>query len=58
MSLEEAYETLNLQKGVGGHEEAKIRKAYFRLAQKYHPDKNPEGRVGIHQSEVSEDKKN
>lgn len=44
MSLEEAYETLHLPKGVGGHEEAKIRKAYFRLAQKYHPDKNPEGR--------------
>ena len=47
MSLEEAYETLNLAKGAGGHDEAKIRKAYFRLAQRYHPDKNPEGRVCV-----------
>ncbi|XP_069068012.1 dnaJ homolog subfamily C member 13 isoform X2 [Pleurodeles waltl] len=44
MSIDEAYEVLHLPKGQGQHDEGKIRKAYFRLAQKYHPDKNPEGR--------------
>ncbi|XP_061777667.1 dnaJ homolog subfamily C member 13-like isoform X1 [Nerophis ophidion] len=44
MSVDDAYEVLNLPKGQGPHEESKIRKAYFRLAQKYHPDKNPDGR--------------
>uniref|UniRef100_A0A803SPR7 DnaJ heat shock protein family (Hsp40) member C13 n=1 Tax=Anolis carolinensis TaxID=28377 RepID=A0A803SPR7_ANOCA len=44
MSIDDAYEVLHLPKGQGQHEESKIRKAYFRLAQKYHPDKNPEGR--------------
>ncbi|XP_035285629.1 dnaJ homolog subfamily C member 13-like isoform X1 [Anguilla anguilla] len=44
MSVDEAYEVLSLPEGQGLHEESVIRKAYFRLAQKYHPDKNPEGR--------------
>ncbi|CAG05511.1 unnamed protein product [Tetraodon nigroviridis] len=44
MSVDDAYDVLNLPKGQGQHEESKIRKAYFKLAQKYHPDKNAEGR--------------
>lgn len=44
MSIDDAYEVLKLPKGQGLHDESRIRKAYFRLAQKYHPDKNPEGR--------------
>ncbi|XP_033101582.1 dnaJ homolog subfamily C member 13-like isoform X2 [Anneissia japonica] len=44
MSREEAFETLKIPKAKQGNDEGFIRKAYFRLAQKYHPDKNPEGR--------------
>lgn len=44
MSVEDAYQELGLEQDIR-HDDAKIRKAYFKLAQKYHPDKNPDGRV-------------
>ncbi|XP_078489054.1 dnaJ homolog subfamily C member 13 [Ciona intestinalis] len=44
MSYDEAYDTLRLPKDKAPFNESQIRKAYFRMAQKYHPDKNPEGR--------------
>ncbi|XP_035216788.1 dnaJ homolog subfamily C member 13-like isoform X2 [Stegodyphus dumicola] len=43
LSLDEAYETLGLKRE-NQPEENVIRKSYFKLAQKYHPDKNPDGR--------------
>lgn len=40
MSLKDAHEILGLESS-DAVEENQIRKAYFKLAQKYHPDKNP-----------------
>lgn len=43
MTASEAYAALGLT--TGQHDEAAVRKAYYKLAQQFHPDKNPEGRV-------------
>ncbi|XP_023328115.1 dnaJ homolog subfamily C member 13 [Eurytemora carolleeae] len=43
MSVDDAYKELGLVPGTQ-HDDSIVRKAYFRLAQKYHPDKNPTGR--------------
>nr|XP_026495433.1 dnaJ homolog subfamily C member 13 isoform X2 [Vanessa tameamea] len=41
MTAEQAFAALGLEPG---QDEGAVRKAYYRLAQQFHPDKNPEGR--------------
>ena len=44
--MDEAFETLGLavEPGAPAPAQSKVRKAYFKMSMKYHPDKNPEGR--------------
>lgn len=44
MTVDEAYKQLGLPTGKQ-HDGAIVRKSFYKLAQMYHPDKNPEGRV-------------
>lgn len=48
MTVQEAYQTLGLGNDTH-YEEATVRKAYYKLAQQFHPDKNPEGRERFEQ---------
>ena len=45
MTIQEAYENLGIDLvKIPKPDESMIRKSYYRLAQMYHPDKNPKGR--------------
>lgn len=46
MTVDEAYRVLGLPIGKQ-HDGAIVRKSFYKLAQMYHPDKNPEGRVSV-----------
>ncbi|XP_017781227.1 PREDICTED: dnaJ homolog subfamily C member 13 [Nicrophorus vespilloides] len=46
MTVDQAYKCLGLE---GTPEEATIRKAYYKLATQFHPDKNPNGRERFEQ---------
>ncbi|KAI3415622.1 hypothetical protein GPALN_005220 [Globodera pallida] len=52
MSVEQACERLGLSttdSAAGWKDASAVRRAYFKLAQKYHPDKNPDGREQFEQ---------
>lgn len=48
MTVDEAYKCLGLNYGNANNpDEGTIRKSYYKLAQQFHPDKNPDGRVQL-----------